>query len=59
MIGVTVAGQPALGRQVASVGQPITLTVSIISADWAPFDTLEVFANTTPIRSRARTPCRR
>ena len=48
MISVTVGGQPALGRQVPSVGQPITLTVSIVSADWAPFDTLEVFANTTP-----------
>jgi hypothetical protein len=48
MITVTVGGQPALGRQVPSVNQPITLDVSIVSADWAPFDTLEVFANTTP-----------
>lgn len=48
MIAVTVGGQNAIGSQVPSVGQPITLQVSIISADWAPFDTLEVFANTTP-----------
>jgi hypothetical protein len=48
MISVTVGGQPAIGRQVPSVGQPITLQVSIVAADWSPFDTLEVFANTTP-----------
>ena len=30
------------------MNQPVTLDVSIISADWAPFDTLEVFANSTP-----------
>ncbi|HSD86954.1 MAG TPA: hypothetical protein VLB44_05545, partial [Kofleriaceae bacterium] len=28
--------------------QPVTLTVTVTAADWAPFDTLEVFANTTP-----------
>ena len=27
---------------------PVTLTVTITSPDWAEFDTLEVFANTTP-----------
>jgi hypothetical protein len=48
MISVTIAGQSALGRQVASVDQPITLDVAVFSADWAPFDTLEVFANSTP-----------
>jgi hypothetical protein len=48
MIAVTYNGQSALGSMVPSVGQPITLNVSIVSADWAPFDTLEVFANTTP-----------
>ncbi|MBV8759241.1 MAG: PHP domain-containing protein [Deltaproteobacteria bacterium] len=48
MISVTSGTQPAIGRQIPSVGAPVTLTVTIISADWAPFDTLEVFANTTP-----------
>ncbi|MBA2544633.1 MAG: CehA/McbA family metallohydrolase [Deltaproteobacteria bacterium] len=47
MIEVTVANQPALGRVIPSTG-PITLTVKLTSADWAEFDTLEVFANTTP-----------
>ncbi len=47
MIEVTVANQPALGRVVTSAGA-ITLTVKITSPDWAEFDTLEVFANTTP-----------
>jgi hypothetical protein len=48
MMSVTIGGQPALGRQVSSVNQAVTLDVSIVSADWAPFDTLEVFANSTP-----------
>jgi hypothetical protein len=48
MISVTYNNQPAIGSQIASVNAPVTLTVSIIAADWAPFDTLEVFANTTP-----------
>ncbi|HSN27436.1 MAG TPA: CehA/McbA family metallohydrolase, partial [Kofleriaceae bacterium] len=48
MISVTSGGQPAIGRQIPSVGAPVTLTVAIVAADWAPFDTLEVFANTTP-----------
>jgi hypothetical protein len=48
MISVTVNGQSALGSVVPSSGQPVTLTVWIVSADWAPIDTLEVFANSTP-----------
>jgi len=48
MISVTYNGQPAIGSQIASVGAPVTLTVTILAADWSPFDTLEVFANTTP-----------
>ena len=48
MIDVQVNNAPALGRVVSSVNQPITLTVTITAADWAKFDTLEVFANTTP-----------
>ncbi|HEY4242749.1 MAG TPA: CehA/McbA family metallohydrolase [Kofleriaceae bacterium] len=47
MIGVTVGGQPALGSVWDGSGG-ITLTVTIQAADWAQFDTLEVFANTTP-----------
>ena len=46
MIAVTSNGMPALGRVVA--GSSVTLTVTLTSPDWAEFDTLEVFANTTP-----------
>jgi hypothetical protein len=48
MLSVTSSGQPALGRQLASAGKPVTLSVAITSPDWAQFDTLEVFANSTP-----------
>jgi hypothetical protein len=48
MIDVKVNNGPALGRVIASVNAPVTLTVTLTSADWAPFDTLEVFANSTP-----------
>jgi hypothetical protein len=48
MIDVQTAGQPAIGREVSSVNAPVTFTVTIIAADWAEFDTLEIFANTTP-----------
>lgn len=48
MIDVKVGTTNALGRQFPSVGAPITLTVTLTSPDWAEFDTLEVFANTTP-----------
>lgn len=48
MLDVKVGATPALGRAFPSVGAPITLTVTIASPDWAEFDTLEVFANTTP-----------
>ncbi|MDQ3333697.1 MAG: CehA/McbA family metallohydrolase [Myxococcota bacterium] len=49
MITVTSGGQPALGRTLAPAGNgEITLTVTLTAPDWAEFDTLEVFANTTP-----------
>nr|HEX4318370.1 CehA/McbA family metallohydrolase [Kofleriaceae bacterium] len=52
MIGVTVgsgaAAMSALGSVVPAVNTSVTLTVTITSPDWAEFDTLEVFANTTP-----------
>jgi hypothetical protein len=48
MIDVSVGGMAALGRVVTAPGGVITLDVTVISADWAEFDTLEVFANTTP-----------
>ena len=49
MIDVKVGNVNALGRVFPSPGgAPITLTVTITSPDWAEFDTLEVFANTTP-----------
>jgi hypothetical protein len=48
MIDVKVNGQPVLGRFVTSVGQPVTLDVTVYAADWAKFDTIEVFANSTP-----------
>jgi hypothetical protein len=46
MITVTSGGQPALGKTLA--GSSVTLTVTLAAPDWAEFDTLEVFANTTP-----------
>jgi hypothetical protein len=48
MITVLAGGQPALGRVVAATAGAVTLQVTIQAADWAEFDTLEVFANTTP-----------
>ncbi len=48
MIDVQVAGQPALGRVVLPTAGKITLVVTLTAADWAEFDTLEVFANSTP-----------
>ena len=44
MIDVRYNGLPALG----SVIPTASLTIKIASADWAPFDTLEIFANATP-----------
>jgi hypothetical protein len=48
MIDVRTSGLPALGREVPSVNAPVTFDVTITAADWAEFDTLEIFANTTP-----------
>lgn len=48
-IDVKVGTVNALGRVFPSPGgAAVTLTVTIQSPDWAEFDTLEVFANTTP-----------
>src|SRR6185503_13442900 len=46
MIDVKVANAPALGRVVNGAGG-VTVTVTITSPDWAEFDTLELFANST------------
>ncbi len=49
MIDVKVGTVAALGRAFPiAPGASITLTVTLTSPDWAEFDTLEVFANTTP-----------
>jgi hypothetical protein len=48
MIAVTFNGQPALGSVATATGGQVTLQVTVQSADWAEFDTLEVFANATP-----------
>ncbi len=48
MIDVKVGGQPALGRVAPATGGTITFNVTLTAADWAEFDTLEVFANATP-----------
>lgn len=48
MIDVRSGTALALGRVVSAVGSSVTLSVTITAADWAPFDTLEVFANSTP-----------
>ncbi len=49
MLAVTSMGSPAIGRQVAAVGGSITLVVTVTSPEWAEIDTLEIFANDTPI----------
>ena len=46
-IDVKVNNLPALGRVVSGAGG-VTVVVTIQSPDWAEFDTLEVFANSTP-----------
>jgi hypothetical protein len=48
MLGIEVAGQPAIGRIVSATGGAVTLTVTVTSPEWAEFDTIEVFANATP-----------
>jgi hypothetical protein len=48
MIDVRVAMNPVLGRVVTPNNGPVTLDIAIAAADWAQFDTLEVFANSTP-----------
>jgi hypothetical protein len=48
MLDVRVGGRSALGSLVSANGEPITVVVKVHAADWAPFDTLELFANTTP-----------
>jgi hypothetical protein len=48
MIAVKVAGQDAIGRQVTPTAGTITLDVTVTAADWAEFDTIEIFANDTP-----------
>jgi hypothetical protein len=55
MIDVKVNNAPVLGRVVSSANQPVTLTVTVLAADWAKFDTLEVFANSTPDAPREDT----
>ena len=46
-LDVQVNNLPALGRVVSGAGG-VTVKVTIASPDWAEFDTLEVFANSTP-----------
>jgi hypothetical protein len=48
MIEVTQNGQPIIGRVASAVGGA-TFVVKLTAAQWAEFDTLEVFANSTQI----------
>jgi hypothetical protein len=50
MLDIRVGGMPAAGRvfPAAGAGGTITVEVKITSPDWAEFDTLELFANSTP-----------
>ena len=48
MIDVRVAANPVLGRVVDATNTSVTAVVTVTAADWAKFDTLEVFANTAP-----------
>jgi hypothetical protein len=49
-IQVSVAGQTssALGAVIDGTSGSVTLHVTVVSPDWAVFDTLEIFANATP-----------
>ncbi|MEZ4401851.1 MAG: CehA/McbA family metallohydrolase [Kofleriaceae bacterium] len=49
MLAVTAAGQPAIGRQVPAASGTVTLQVTVTAPAWADVDTLEVFANATPV----------
>jgi hypothetical protein len=49
MLEVVVAGQPALGRTFAAPTGTVALTISVTAAEWADFDTIEIFANQTPM----------
>lgn len=48
MIDVKSGAMPVLGKVVTAGPSGVTLTVTLTAADWAQFDTLEVFANSTP-----------
>jgi len=48
MIHVTSGGMPAIGRQVAAAAGSVTLDITVTAPSWAEFDTVEVFANSTP-----------
>jgi len=48
MIEVSVNSASAIGQTIAATGGTVTLDVTVTSPEWAPVDTLEVFANSTP-----------
>lgn len=50
MVSVSLFGQPGsvIGRVVPAPGGTVALSVSVVSPEWADFDTIEVFANETP-----------
>ena len=49
MIAITSGGNPAIGRQVPASGGSVTLVVTVTSPEWAELDTIEIFANDTPV----------
>ncbi len=49
MMEVKSGALPVLGRVVTAGPSGVTFTVTLTAADWAEFDTLEVFANSTPV----------
>jgi hypothetical protein len=50
MLDVRVGAQPALGKVIAAAANgTITLNVTATAPEWAEFDTIEVFANLTPM----------
>lgn len=48
MVRVRVGADDVIGAVVPAGGGSVTFTVDVTAADWARFDTLEVFANATP-----------
>lgn len=55
MVRVRAGADDVIGDVVTAAGGTVTFTLDITAADWAKVDTLEVFANATPVTPPAGT----